>query len=61
MSNLFGGGGVDMPSRQAEQAKRTATPVKQLSEDAKRNRRKAASLLTRTWSEPMLGAKEMLG
>jgi len=39
---LFGGGdgGVDIPTETAENATRTAVPAKQLSEQAKKNRRR---------------------
>ena len=35
-----GGGGVDIPSKAAENVKRTAVPAEQLSEQAKKNRRR---------------------
>ena len=37
---LFGGGGVDMPTKAAENVTRTAVPAEQLSEQAKKNRRR---------------------
>ena len=40
---------------QAGQAQRTVEPTVQLSEAARRNRRLAASSLTRMWAEPTLG------
>lgn len=43
------------PGTQAGQAQRTVEPTVQLSEAAKRNRRLAASSLTRQWAEPTLG------
>lgn len=60
--DLFGGGGDDdMPAVQAEQAKRTAEPVEQISEQAKRGKRRAASMVTRDWGKPKLGYAGMLG
>lgn len=44
-----------------QQAKRTAEPVEQLSEQAKRNKRLAASLLTKDWGKPKLGTAGLLG
>ena len=35
-----GGGGADIPSRAAENIKRTATPAPQMSEQARKNRRR---------------------
>ena len=38
---LFGGGGgVDIPSKAAENVKRTALPAEQLSDQARKNRRR---------------------
>ena len=59
-----GGAGVaDIEAVEAEpiQAKRTAEPVKQLSEQAKRTRRRKASLITKDWGEPKLGYAGLLG
>lgn len=50
-----------IPAVQAEQAKRTAEPVEQASEQAKINRRLAASFLTRGFSKPKLGYGGLLG
>lgn len=62
MSGLFGGGGgVKMPSQRAGNPKRTATPMGQLSEQAKKNKRLRASLLTRNFAEPRLGKAGLLG
>ena len=61
ITDLFGGGGDDMPVVQAEQAKRTAEPIKGLTDEAKRNRRLAASMITKDWGKPKLGAAGMLG
>ena len=40
--SLFGGGGggVDIPSKAAENVKRTALPAEQLSDQARKNRRR---------------------
>lgn len=54
----------EMPAVEAaqpEQERRTAAPAEQLSEQAKKRRSKAASLVTRDWSKPKLGAASMLG
>ena len=56
---LGGGGGI--PSRKAAPQKRTAEPVEQLSEQAKRNRKRARSLLTREFQSPRLGMTGLLG
>jgi len=62
-SEIFGGkgGGVDLPSTQAGNLKKTAEPVEQLSEQAKKNRRKAASMLPRGFEPPKLSTPGMLG
>ena len=54
-----GGGGVQAVA--PGQAKQTAEPTVQLSEQAKRNRRLAASSLTKQWVEPKLGTPGLLG
>lgn len=54
-------GGFQIPSKQAEQAKKTAEPVAQLSEQAKKNKRLRASMLTRGWGKPKLGEPGLLG
>lgn len=38
-----GGGGVDIPTKTAENVKRTAKPAEQLSETARKNRRRRAA------------------
>lgn len=55
------GGGPDIPSRTAEPAKRTAAPVDQSSEQARKNRLRAASALTRDFEPPKLGKPGLLG
>ena len=58
----FGGGGGGGSTRTViPEAKKTAEPTVQLSEQAKRNRRLAASSLTRQWAEPKLGTPGLLG
>ena len=54
-----GGGGGGQPT--VTQATKTAAPETQLSEQAKRNRRLAASSLTRDFSEPTLSQPALLG
>lgn len=56
-----GGGGGGQRVAQAGQPKQTAEPTTQLSEQAKRNRRLAASSLTRQFAEPTLGTPGLLG
>ena len=53
------GGGAGIPSVQAENRKQTAAPVEQVSEEARRNRRRQASLLTKDFGEPKLGISEL--
>lgn len=52
-----GGGGGIAP----QEAKTTAEPTVQLSEQAKRNRRLAASTLTKGFAEPTLSTPGLLG
>lgn len=53
---LSGGGGVDLPARQAENVSRTAEVVDTGSEAARRRRqRRNASLLTRDFEPAQLG------
>ena len=40
---LTGGGGVDIPTKAAENIKRTAEPAEQISDTARRNRRRRAA------------------
>ncbi len=63
ITDLFGGGDDDfeMPVAQAEQAVRTAEPLEQVSEQARKNKRLAASMLTKDWGKPKLGAAGLLG
>lgn len=56
-----GGGGKRVPSVQAGTPRRTAAPVEQLSEQARRNRRRQRSLLTRDLEEPQLGIPRLFG
>lgn len=59
--SFFGGGDTKMPSVTAENNKVTATPMKQLSEAEKMNKRLAASALTQNWGKLTLGKKGLLG
>ena len=63
ISNIFGGGGGDddIPAVKAENVKRTAQPTEQLSEGAARNRRLAASSLTKNFAPPELSSSGLLG
>lgn len=60
MSGLFGGESDFEPMPKA-QAKRTAEALPQVSEQAKKNKRLAASLLTKGWGEPKLSKAGLLG
>ena len=51
----------EAPSMQAEQAKKTAEPVEQLSETARKNRQRKASMITKDWDTPKLGYAGLLG
>ena len=51
----------DIPVQAKEQAKKTAVPLEQLSEQAKKNKRLQASMLTKDWAEPKLGFGGLLG
>lgn len=58
MGSRTGGG---FKAGAVERAGVTAEPVAQLSEQARRNRRLAASTLTREFAEPRLGIPALLG
>lgn len=59
---LGGGGGGDLPARTAEQTTRTAKPLEQGSEQAKRRRAiRRGSLLTRDFEPANLGTPGLLG
>lgn len=59
---VFGGGGADVPEPvQAGNIKKTATPVEQVSEQARKNRRRQASQLTRDFAPPQLGQPGLIG
>lgn len=64
-AGVFGGVGkakqAGLTSATAGQATKTAEPVVTLSEQAKRNRRLAASSLTKQFAEPTLGTPGLLG
>ena len=48
-------------ARRAKQAVKTAKPVEQISEQARKNKRMAASFLTRGFAEPKLSQAGLLG
>jgi len=52
---LSGGGGVDLPSKQAENVKRTAEALPQDTEASRTSKRLSASLLTKGFTKPALG------
>jgi len=57
MSGLFGGGGggVDIPTKKAENVSRTAKPLEQVSEAGRKRRRKRqAFAATRGFADPQL-------
>lgn len=59
---LFGGGGDDIPDPvQAGNLKRTAEPVKQVSDVARRRQRRRAASVPRGFAEPTLGVTGLLG
>lgn len=58
---LTGGGDVDLPSRTAENTKRTAEALPQSSEAAQRNKRLSASTLTQGFAKPVLGIPGLKG
>lgn len=66
VNKLFGGGGGSSSSSMPKVAasgneKRTAGPVDKLSDQAKRNRILAASMITQDWGAPKLAKKGLLG
>ena len=64
VSNLFGGGDDDvpeLPSQKAENPKRTAAPLGQLSEEARKKRRFQASSVTRGFAPAQLSQPGLLG
>lgn len=63
-TGVFSGGGKSrgvLPTATAGQATKTAESVVALSEQAKRNRRLAASALTKQFVEPTLGIPGLVG
>lgn len=62
MSGLFGGGdgGVDIPTKTAENVRRTAKPVDRGTEESRRRRRRQAAG-TRPLGPPQLGIPGLLG
>ena len=62
MGGLFGGGsGPKIPAVKAEPIKKTAAPVEQLSETAKKNKQRAAAFQPRGFAPPTLGQAGLLG
>jgi hypothetical protein len=63
LAAVFGGGGGDMklPVTAEPTKKITAEPLGQLSEAAKKNRRRSASILTQGFEPPTLGKTGLLG
>jgi len=60
-NNLFKAGSIDMPIQPVEQAKQTAVPMAQTSEQARKARLKSASMLTKNWTAPTLSKPGLLG
>lgn len=54
-------GDIDIPTVEAGNLKKTAQPIKQLSEADIKRRRKQASLLTRGFAPPRLSEASLLG
>lgn len=61
VDSIFGGGDDDMPVVEAQNPSRTAEKAAQSFAGADRNRRMAASMITRGWDEPTLSKKGLLG
>ncbi len=59
--SLFGGDGVDIPDRDAQNVTKTAKREDDLSDTARRKRRRQASFLTRDPAEPQLGTPSLKG
>ncbi len=60
--SLIGGdSGAKLPSQTATTAKKTAAPVEQLSDTARRNRRRASAFRPRGFAPPKLGQPGLLG
>lgn len=51
----------EMPKSEAALPTKTAEPLEQLSEAGKKSRQRAASMVTKEWSEPKLGSPGLLG
>ncbi len=58
--DLLGAGGGDLPARTAESPKQTAKPLEQVSEQARRNRRRRANA-ARGFAPPQLAQPGLLG
>ncbi len=64
VSSVFGGGGddsVDLPRQKAENVRRTAEPVEQVSEKARKKRRLRGSVLTEGFAPAKLSQPGLLG
>lgn len=62
MGNVFGGGSkVKMPKQTAQNPQQTAVAQDQLTDAARKNRRLAASMITKDWKQPVLEQKKLLG
>ena len=61
IGGLFEGDGDALPSRTAEQPTKTAEPVDQLSEQARKNRRRSAGLFSQGFAPPQLSTPGLLG
>ena len=56
-----GGGGGSIPAPKVINPKKTAEPIEQLSEAAKKNRRASSDLLMKSFTEPRLSQAGLLG
>ena len=56
-----GGGGVDIPQPSKEAASRTAEPAEQISEQARKNRKRRLSASFLTLGEPKISEPGLLG
>ena len=56
-----GGGGVDIPTKQAQSVSRTAEPIEQISEAGRKRRRRQAGALTAGFAPPQLGTSGLTG
>lgn len=65
MSGVFGGGGsgggVKMPSVQAQNPGKRAEPLVNVLDGTERQKKMAASMITKDWAQPTLSQKGLLG